>query len=155
MKDKDFLELIDDDDLIEVEDNTEHFSSKEKSHKGLTVAIIALLIVVVAIISIICYGLFLRSAVKDNDTIEATSIEVQNTLTDTTLTYDIENDVCTFTIESLKAKVVTVAIYEVLSNDTLQCISIFTIILDETNEFKESKSFVVEKDIKYLIKVMV
>ena len=155
MKDKDFLELIDDDDLIEVEDNTEHFSSKEKSHKGLTVAIIALLIVVVAIISIICYGLFLRSAVKDNDTTEATSIEVQNTLTDTTLTYDIENDVCTFTIESLKARAVTVSIYEVLSNDTLQCISIFTIILDETNEFKESKSFVVEKDIKYLIKVMV
>lgn len=154
MKDKDFLELIDDD-LIEVEDNTEHFSSKEKSHKGLTIAIIALLIVVVAIISIICYGLFLRSAVKDNTTIEATNIEVQNTLTDTTLTYNIENDVCTFTVQSLKARAVTVAIYEVVSNDTLQCISILTIILDETNEFKESKSFVVEKDIKYLIKVMV
>ena len=154
MKDKDF-ELIDDDDLIEVEDNTEHFSSKEKSHKGLTVAITVLLIVVVAIISIICYGLFLRSAVKDNDTTEATSIEVQNTVTDTTLTYDIENGICTFTIESSKARAVTVSIYEVLSNDTVQCISIFTIILDETNEFKESKSFVVEKDIKYLIKVMV
>ena len=155
MKDKDFLEPIDDDDLIEVEDNTEHFSSKEKSHKGLTVAIIALLIVVVAIISIICYGLFLRSAVKDNDTIEATSIEVQNTVTDTTLTYDIENDVCTFILQSSKAKVVTVSIYKVLSNDTVQCISIFTIILDENNEFKESKSFVAEKNIKYLIKVMV
>ena len=155
MKDKDFLEPIDDDDLIEVEDNTEHFSSKEKSHKGLTVAIIALLIVVVAIISIICYGLFLRSAVKDNDTIESTSIEVQNTVTDTILTYDIENGVCTFTIESLKARAVTVSIYEVLSNDRLQCISIFTIILDENNEFKESKSFITEKDVEYLIKVMI
>lgn len=155
MKDKDFLELIDDDDLIEVEDTTEDFSSKEKSHKGLTVAIIALLIVIVAIISFVCYGLFLRSAVKDNDTIEVTSIEVQNTLTDTTLTYDIENDVCTFTIQSSKAKVVTVAIYERLSNDTLQCISIFIIILDETNEFKESKSFAAEKDVEYLIKVMI
>ncbi len=155
MKDKDFLELIDDDELIEVEDNTEDFSSKEKSHKGLTVAIIALLIVIVAIISFICYALFLRSAVKDNTTIEATSIEVQNTLTDTTLNYDIENDVCTFTIQSSKAKVVTVAIYEVLSNDTLQCISISNIILDENNEFKESKSFIAKKDIKYLIKVMV
>ena len=76
MKDKDFLELINEDDLIEIEDTTEHFSSKEKSHKGLTVAIIALLIVVVAIIGIVCYGLFLRSAVKDNNTIEATSIDV-------------------------------------------------------------------------------
>ena len=154
MKDKDFLELIDDD-LIEVEDTDEHFSSKEKSHKGLTVAITILLIVIVAIISIICYGLFLRSAVKDNNTIEATSIEVQNTVTDTILTYDIENGVCTFTIESLKARAVTVSIYEVLSNDTAQCISIFTIILDESKEFKESKSFVVEKDIKYLIRVMI
>ena len=59
-------------------------------------------------ISIVCYSLFLNSAVKDNDTIEATSIEVENTLTDTTLTYDIENDVCTFTIQSLKAKVITI-----------------------------------------------
>ena len=64
--------------------------------------------------------------------------------------YDIENGVCTFMIQSSKAKVVTVAIYEVLSNDA---ISISTIILDENNEFKESKSFVTEKDIKYLIKV--
>ena len=155
MKNKDFLELIDDDDLIEVEDTAEHFSSKEKSHKGLTVAITILLIVIVAIISIICYGLFLRSAVKDNNTIEATSIEVQNTVTDTTLTYDIENDVCTFILQSSKARVVTVAIYEVLSNDRLQCISIFTIILDENNEFKESKSFITEKDVEYLIKVMI
>lgn len=155
MKDKDFLELIDDDDLIEVEDNTEDFSSKEKSHKGLTVAIIVLLIVIVAIIGIVCYGLFLKSAVKDNDTIESTSIEVQNTVTDTTLTYDIENEVCTFMIQSSKARAVTVSIYEVLSNDTVQCISIFTIILDETNEFKESKSFITEKDVEYLIKVMI
>lgn len=155
MKDKDLLELIDDYDLIEVEDTDKHVSSKERLHKGLTVAITILLIVIVAIISIICYGLFLNSAMKTDDTIEATSIEVQNTLTDTTLTYDIENGVCTFMIQSSKARIVTVAIYEVLSNDTLQCISIFTIILDENNEFKESKSFVAEKNIKYLIKVIV
>ncbi len=141
--------------LFDIEDNIEEIENNERKNKRLNVFIAMLIVIMVAIIGFITYGvIYTKQAAEEAAIMLDPEIELQDIPEDISVSYKVEDGLVTYTVSGTEDKSFLLCVYEVLTDGQLQCRYPTSILLNSENDHAATHNFPVEKNKKYIIKVL-